>query len=275
MVMIFDCETIPDVQLIKQTMAQTFEEYKLPMQEDLEISKNAQKIQKELSGSEFLPLPYHQVVSIAAVFCNDYGEFIKVGNFPSTGESKEEREESLLKSFFDYLNKHQPKLVSFNGRGFDMPMLLLRAMKYNLSAEAYFEENNPQFNKNKWENYRQRYSEKFHIDLLDSLGNFGVTRGLKLDVIANLIGFPGKFETCGNQVLDLYYQKQEQKIEEYCQSDVLNTYGIYLNYELLKGNINQEDYYNLLQILYEKLPKDKAYSSVFLDTIQRNFKSKG
>lgn len=273
MVMVFDCETIPDVALIKKTFQSEFQSRDIVTQDDLEISKEAQKIQKELSGSEFLPLCYHQVVSIAAVFCDEYGNFKKVGNFSSVGNTKEEQEKSLIKGFLEYLNKHQPKFVSFNGRGFDMPMLLLRAMKYKLSANAYFEVENLQFNKSKWENYRQRYSERFHTDLLDVLGNYGATRGLKLDVLANLVGFPGKFDVCGDMVLDLYYKKEYEKINTYCQSDVLNTYGLYLNYELLSGNLSVQEYQNILLHWRDALPQDKAYYRIFFDTITQQIES--
>lgn len=269
MVMVFDCETILDTALLKQGFKQHFLAHDIKSENlsELELSKKAMEIHKELSGSEFLPICYHQVVSIAAVFCDEFGNFIKVGNFKAVGDSKEEREKSLISAFLEYLNKHQPKLISFNGRGFDMPMLLLRAMKHKLSANAYFEENNPQFNKSKWENYRQRYSERFHTDLLESLGNFGSVRNLKLDVLSNLIGFPGKYDTSGDQVLELYYQEEQEKIDEYCQSDVLNTYGLYLNYELLKGNLTQEDYCGILTGMKEKLPKESGYYEVFCNAI--------
>ncbi len=266
MVMVFDCETILDVELIKAGFAHEFGE-SLQNMSDLEISQRAIEIHKEASGTEFLPICYHQVVSIAAVFCDEFGHFIKVGNFPACGDSKEEREESLLSGFLNYLNKNQPKLISFNGRGFDIPMLLLRSMKYALNAAAYFEENNLQFNKTKWENYRQRYAERFHTDLLESLGNYGVARNLKLDVLAKLVGFPGKYDMSGDAVLTLYYAKEQERIDSYCQSDVLNTYGLYLRYELLKGNLNVEDYCAILEGWREKLPKDKDYSAVFFDTI--------
>lgn len=276
MIMVFDCETILDTALIQKGFRQEFQARKIDIESlgDLEISQTAMAIQKELSDTEFLPIYYHQVVSIAAVFCDDFGRFLKVGNFKSSGDSKEMREKSLIQAFLDYLNKHQPKLVSYNGRGFDLPMLLLRAMKYKLNANAYFEENNPQFNKSKWENYRQRYCERFHIDLLESLGNYGSVRNLKLDILANLVGFPGKYDTNGAQVLQMYYAGQQEKIDEYCQSDVLNTYGLYLNYELLKGNLTLEDYQSILNAWRENLPQDMGYYSVFFDTISAQIESK-
>ena len=277
MVMVFDCESILDTTLLKQGFKQNFIAYNVESEglSDLELSKKAMEIHKEMSGSEFLPICYHQVVSIAAVFCDEFGHFIKVGNFKGVGDSKEAREKSLIQAFLDYLNKHQPKLVSFNGRGFDMPMLLLRSMKYCLSANAYFEENNPQFNKSKWENYRQRYSERFHTDLLESLGNFGSVRNLKLDALSNLIGFPGKYDTSGDQVLELYYQGKQEKIDTYCQSDVLNTYGLYLNYELLKGNLTQEDYCGILMGVKEKLPQESAYYGIFCKAVNGILESLG
>ncbi|EEO25633.1 3'-5' exonuclease [Helicobacter winghamensis] len=274
MVAVFDCETILDVELLKKGFKQAFMDHGINIAQcnDLELSKKAMEIQKEQSGSEFLPICYHQVVSIAAVLCDEYGKFIKVGNFKAKGDSKEEREKSIIQDFLNYLNHKQPKLVSYNGRGFDMPMLLLRAMKYRLSANAYFEENNPEFNKSKWENYRQRYCERFHLDLLEVLGNYGAVRNLKLDVLANLVGFPGKYDTSGDMVLDMYYNGELEKIDTYCQSDVLNTYGLYLNYELLKGNLSNEDYLTILQKWRDKLTKDentknKEYYPVFFDTI--------
>ena len=263
--MVFDCETIPDVQLIKSCFKEEFESRNINFTSDYEISKNAMQIQKEISGSEFLPLPYHKVVSISAVFCDDYGNFKKVGSFSANID--ENREESLIGAFFDYLNSHHPKLVSFNGRNFDIPVLLLRAMKYKIQAESYFEIDNRKYNKNKWDNYRQRYSERFHTDLLDVLSNYSFARGLRLDVVANLLDFPGKYDVSGDMVLDLYYQDNLDKIDEYCQSDALNTYGVYLNYELLQGNLNLDDYNVILKSWCELLPKDKSYYGVFFDKI--------
>lgn len=266
MVCVFDIETVPDVELLKEKFGYEGS--------DVEVCLKAFKEQREKTGSEFLPIAFHKVISIASVLCDEYGRFETVGVFGR--KNKEEKindvniEKITLKEFLKFFNRTQPKLVSFNGRGFDIPTLMLRAMKYNLESLAYFEQDNPQYNKNKWENYRQRYSERFHTDLLDSLGNFGSARGFKLDDVATLCGLPGKYDIGGGDVYCLYYaEKDLERIDEYCQSDVLNTYWIYLKYELLKGNLTLRDYEGILRDWLIKLPKDKGYSPHFQEAIQR------
>lgn len=258
MICVFDCETIPDVELIQKTLGIG--------EEGIRASEAAMQMQEEKSGSSFLPVPYHQVVSIAAVIADDYGRFLKVGNFPKDVQKPEEK--ALIQSFIHYINEHQPKLVSFNGRGFDLPMLFLRAMKYNIACPAYFETDNPQYGKSKWENYKQRYSEQFHIDLLDSLGHFGAARNLKLDVVCSMAGLPGKYDVRGDQVLELYYAGEFEQIRDYCESDVLNTYWLYLKYEVLKGNLTPAEYEDILREFCELLPKNKSYSDIFVESAQ-------
>ncbi|ANV98092.1 3'-5' exonuclease [Helicobacter enhydrae] len=262
MICVFDIETIPDIQLLQEQFG--FQG------SPIEICNQAFAQQEERTGSTFLPIAFHKIISIAAVFCDDYGKFEKIGVFGRKHQITEENIEKVtLGEFLKWFNKANPKLVSFNGRNFDIPTLMLRAMKYNLESLAYFEQDNPTHNKSKWENYRQRYSERFHTDLLDSLGHYGSVRGLKLDDVASLCGLPGKYDICGGDVYDLYYQQNAlQKIDEYCQSDVLNTYWIYLKYEILKGNLTLADYINILQLWLEKLPQDKGYSQIFITKIQ-------
>ena len=168
-----------------------------------------------------------------------------------------------------HFNKSNPKLVSFNGRNFDIPLIMLRAMKYNLNANAYFETENIKQNKTKWENYRSRYSENFHIDLLDCLSSFGAARGIRLDVICKMANIPGKFDTSGDDVFRLYYEGSMQKIDEYCQSDVLNTYWLFLKYLLLQDKIGLEEYKALLDVFFDKIPKDKNYTDIFKKYIKK------
>jgi predicted PolB exonuclease-like 3'-5' exonuclease len=255
MICVFDCETIPDVELIRS-------QFHLDGA-DFEVSMEALELQKGQSGSSFLPIPFHKVVAICAVITDDYGRFEKVSCING------EYEKELIENFLNFIDSKSPKLVSFNGRAFDMPMLLVRAMKYSLSVPAYFEVENRTLHKSKWDNYRYRYSDRFHIDLMDHIGEFGAVRGLKLDLLCSMIGIPGKYDVSGDQVLELYYKNELQKINEYCQSDVLNTYWLYLRYELLKGNLSKEDYLANLAIFKEKLPRKRGYSKIFLDGLQK------
>ena len=258
MISVFDCETIPDAVLIRRIYG--FEG------DDLEVSNQALEAQKEITGSSFLPLPYHKVVAISAVICDDYGNFKKVSSIEG------EDEKDLIKQFLDFIDRKNPKLISFNGRTFDIPMLMIRAMKYNISCPSYFEKDNRMLNKSKWDNYRARYSDRFHVDLMDHIAEFGAVRGLKLDVVCSLIGAPGKYDVSGDQVLDLYYNDEIEKIREYCESDVLNTYWLYLQYELLKGNLTLKDYMTNLLQMSESLPEKRGYSLIFKEFVEKKIK---
>lgn len=255
MICVFDIETIPDTKLL-----QDIYDYK---GSDKEIAQEAIKEQEAKSGSGFLPHTFHKIVAISAVIADEFGTFRKVNSMEGANEKE------LISDFLKFLDSHNPKLISFNGRSFDMPLLMIRALKYNLTCKAYFEVENRELNKNKWENYRSRYSDRFHIDLMDSLSEFGAVRGLKLDHLCTMSGLPGKYDVSGDQVMELYFNEELQKIKEYCESDVLNTYWLYLKYELLKGNVTSEDYLRNLTIMSEKLEKPKAYTAIFQEAIQK------
>ena len=230
------------------------------------LSLRAMEIFKEKTGSEFLPVCFHRVVSISAVMADGFGRFLRV----STLDGESERDK--IAKFLTFIEDFNPRLVSFNGRGFDLPMIMARAMCYDLSAAAYFETNDRDNNKSKWENYRSRYDGRFHLDLLDHISDFGAVRGLKLDHICASVGLPGKYDVHGDQVLQLYYAGEQAKIDEYCRSDVLNTYWLFLKYELLRGKITKDDYLNYIAVMGEFLQKESAgmsYTPVFYDFIER------
>lgn len=253
---VFDCESIPDANLIRKIYG--FDG------NDMEVSLEAFAMQKEQSGSEFLPIIFHRIVAISAVIADEYGKFLRV----STMEGSSEQE--ILSKFINFINEYNPRLVSFNGRGFDLPTIMVRAMRYNISATAYFEIENRELNKSKWDNYRYRNSDRFHLDLLDHISEFGAVRGLKLDTLCASLNLPGKYDVHGDQVFELYYNGDIAKINEYCESDVLNTYWLFLKYELLRGRIIQDDYINFLRAMSEFLNTKKtnmSYSNVFCSAI--------
>ncbi|PSM52328.1 putative polysaccharide biosynthesis protein [Campylobacter blaseri] len=247
LIFVFDCETVPDSDTLRKVFGYEGS--------DLEVAIKAQNEQEEKTGSSFLPVCFHKVVAISAVVADEFGRFLRV----STMEASSEKE--IISKFLTFLNSFNPKLISFNGRGFDLPMLMIRAMKYNLSCPAYYDMEDKITNKNKWENYRQRYSDKFHIDLLDQISEYRSVKGFTLDSLCLSLGLPGKFDVSGDQVLELYYSGEIEKINEYCESDVLNTYLLFLKYEVLKGNITIEDYASYLDYMQSFIRKERANSN--------------
>ena len=243
---VFDCESVPDAGLIRKVYG--FEG------SDEEVSLQALARQKEESGSEFLPLCFHQIVSICAVICDEFGKFIKVNKIEGEDES------AMIEAFFGFIERFSPRLVSFNGKNFDMPVLVLRALKHNVKASAYLDTIS-----DKWNNYKSRYNEQKHCDLLESLGAGGA-RGLRLDTICAMAGLPGKYETNGSQVMSLFYANELEKIHEYCESDTLNTYMLFLKYELCKGNLSDSDYVSYLELMSDYIKthkKGRSYTKIF------------
>lgn len=233
---VFDCESVPDVALIRRLYG-----FK---GDDESVSKMALAAQQDESGNEFLPLPFHRIISICAVICDEFGAFIKVNKID--GDSERE----MIGNFFAFINKYEPRLVSFNGKGFDMPVLVLRALKYNIRANAYLDTIS-----DKWNNYKTRYNDQRHCDLFESLGAW---RGVRLDTVCAMAGLPGKYDTHGDEVMSLFYANKLDKIHEYCESDTLNTYMLFLKYELIKGNLSEEDYLSYLSLMSEYIKAHKS-----------------
>lgn len=234
---VFDCESVPDTELLRKIYG--FEG------DDLSVCKQGLAKSLETSGSEFLALPFHKIVSICAVITDEFGRFIKVNKIEG------ENEKEMIYNFFNFIDKSEPRLVSFNGKNFDMPLLVLRALKYNIKASTYLDTIS-----NKWDNYKSRYSESKHCDLFESLGGFNA-RGLKLDTLCVMANLPGKYDVSGDQVYELYHQNKLEQIHEYCESDTLNTYMLFLKYELIKENLNDEDYKSYLLTMKEYLQNEK------------------
>lgn len=256
---IFDTETVPDVDALRAVYGYAGD--------DKDVMIQAFQMQKEKTSSEFLPINFHKVVAISAVMADEFGKFERVNSIKASSEGE------LIHKFISFINSKNPRLVSFNGRGFDMPMLMIRAMKYNLSCPTYFDTSTD--GKDKWTNYRSRYDGVFHLDLCDHMGDFGAARGIGLDSICKSINIPGKYDTHGDDVFRLYLENDTDKIEEYCESDTLNTYWLFLKYELLRGNITIFDYANYLLVMSEWLENNRAnrgYTEVFYVAIEDELK---
>ena len=120
-------------------------------------------------------------------------------------------------------------------------------MKYCISAPKLYKAGD------KWNNYQQKYSLDWHCDLLDALSDFGSSCRCKMNEVCSILGIPGKIGVDGSKVTDMYDAGKLQDIDNYCETDVLNTYLVYLNYQLLVGNVNNESFIKMNQDLINYL----------------------
>lgn len=146
------------------------------------------------------------------------------------GEGKDEG--GMLADFAEFMGKWEPTLVTWNGRGFDLPVLMLRSLRYGVSAPWYYRK----------PGYRYRYSTDGHLDLCDVFADHGATRMTSLHGAARLIGLPGKDGVDGSQVEALFRTGQIEALRGYCLSDVAQTAFLFLRYRLLVGQLDRATY---------------------------------
>jgi predicted PolB exonuclease-like 3'-5' exonuclease len=146
------------------------------------------------------------------------------------GEGKDEA--GMLADFSEFMARWQPHLVTWNGRGFDLPVLALRALRHGVPLPWYYQD--PE--------YRHRHSEAPHLDLADFLSDRGATRMTSLHGAARLCGLPGKEGLDGSQVEALYRTGQLEALRQYCLSDVVQTAFVFLRSRLLSGQLDRDGY---------------------------------
>ena len=130
-----------------------------------------------------------------------------------------------------------PTLVSFNGRTFDIPLMEMSAFRFGLSIPAWFN-----LHERTYDQKRNRYNMNSHLDLQEVITNYGATRlNGGLNLVANVLGKPGKMGIAGHMVQDLYNEGELGKINDYCRCDVLDTYFVLLRTKVLTGQLTIED----------------------------------
>ena len=185
----------------------------------------------ERFGTEFIPYTYHVPVAVAIIKIDAQLNILDI----VTLDAPEYRSHLITKKFWDGWKVYDmPTLISFNGRTFDIPLMELAAYRYGISIPAWFN-----INDKSYEQRRNRYNQRSHLDLQDVLTNFGATRlNGGLNLAANLLGRPGKMGIAGHMVQDLYNEGQIDRINDYCRCDVLDTYFVFLRSKVLTGDLN-------------------------------------
>ena len=237
-ILVFDIETIPDCEGIRRIHELPAE---LPDAEVAEIAFQKRRVQS--GGSDFLPVHLHRVVVISCVLRNDDGLRIFSLGEPQDGEA------GAIQRFFDGMEKYVPQLVTWNGRSFDLPVLVSRGMVNSVRAACFWETGGD----SKFNNYVNRFHDR-HLDLMDVLGLYA-GRGSPLGELARLAGFPGKLGVGGGAVWDSYRAGQVEAIRNYCEADTVNTYLLYLRFQMMRCAYTRERYESECQLLRATLEK--------------------
>jgi predicted PolB exonuclease-like 3'-5' exonuclease len=242
-VLTFDIETVPDTEGIRRLLS-------LPAQMPAaEVAAIAFAQRREKTGNDFLPLHLHRVVAIACALRER--DSFKVWSLGDPADP----EPVLVQRFFDGIDKYTPQLVSWNGGGFDLPVLHYRGMIHGIRAARYWDmgEDDRDF---KWNNYISRYHSR-HLDLMDLLSLYQGRATAPLNEIAQLLGLPGKLGLAGAKVWETYQDGGIKAIRDYCETDVANTYLIFLRFQLMRGALDETEHRRELDLVHGMLSRSQ------------------
>ena len=223
--LVFDIETVPDAELGRRLGYAG---------DDAEVAAQMLAAREEETGSSFLPHEQHRIVAISTLLRS--GDQLQVWSVGSVDSP----EDDLVRRFFGGIDKLVPTLVSWNGSGFDLPVLHYRMLRHGIASPTYWEtgERDRDF---KWNNYLNRYHAR-HLDLMDVLAAYQARGRASLEHTALLLGLPGKLGMSGDQVFDYWKAGRVAEIRAYCETDVFNTYLVWLRFQLIRGQLSAGDH---------------------------------
>lgn len=242
--LVFDIETVPDTKGLRRLHGLD------DGLSDLDVAEFAYARRRIQAGHDFLPPHLQRVVAISCVLRE--GSAFKVWSLGGV----EEEEAILIQRFYDGIERYTPQLVSWNGSGFDLPVLHYRSMIHGLNAARYWDmgEDDREF---RYNNYISRYHSR-HIDLMDLLALYNGRNFVPLDEMAQLIGCPGKLGMDGAKVWSAFANGEIRAIRDYCETDVVNTYLVYLRFQLMRGQISEDRHASECTLVRETLAKHDA-----------------
>jgi predicted PolB exonuclease-like 3'-5' exonuclease len=222
--LIFDVETVADGDLIRRVR---YSDTELSAAEAITRYRDELMEQK---GKDVIPVTFMLPISVAiAKVKSDFRlDDLTVLDAP------EYRPAEIARRFWQgWRHYGRPAFVTFNGRGYDLPVLELAAYRYGLALPEWFNVEARSF-----EQSRNRYNTTAHIDLMDLISNFSAVRVVGgLNLLANLIGKPGKTGIDGSMIQDMYDAGEVESINDYCRCDVLDTYFVFLRTRVLLGQL--------------------------------------
>jgi 3'-5' exonuclease len=209
-IIVWDLETVPDLPAAARM---------------LDMVNAAEADVREAIGPGFPKHPLHKIACIGA-YRQPQGWRVDALGAPNISQRTEAE---LISSFVERIGELRPQLITFNGHGFDLPVLRYRAMVNRVSAAGL-----------QVRQYFHRYTEDA-VDLCDIMGSYSPGSKVKLDEIAKILGLPGKPEGIdGSRVEELVTAGRIEEVARYCESDVVNTYRVWLIHELFRGTMTPE-----------------------------------
>lgn len=241
--MVFDVETVPDVEGGRRV-------YGLHELSDSEVAQAMFQLRMAKTGNDFLAHHLHRIVAISIVFRKD--DQFRVW---SLGDPDSDEPE-LLRRFFDGLERFTPTLVSWNGGGFDLPVIHYRSLRHGIQAPTYWNIGDQQ-REFRFNNYLNRF-HWLHTDLMDVLSGYQARALAPLDEISTLLGLPGKMGKSGSNVWESFQANDIEGIRNYCETDVLNTYLVYLRFEYIRGHLSADKYIDEKTLVRNTLAASKG-----------------
>ena len=249
-VLAFDIETVPDVAAGRRLLG-------LDGLADEAVAEAMLQRRRQQTGNDFLPQHLQRVVAIAcALRTRESFKLWCIGE-PGSGEAE------LVQRFFDGIERYTPDLVSWNGTGFDLPVLNFRALFNSVRAPRYWEvgESDRDF---RYNNYLNKYHWR-HTDLMEALAGFEPRARAPLDEVARLCGLPGKQGLDGSRVWDEVRAGGLAQVRDYCEIDALNTYLLALRFDLLRGLLTPEALASEQATVRDALARDgRAHLTAYL-----------
>lgn len=254
-ILVFDIETIPDIEGGQRI-------FDLDGLDDKSTAKAMFHLRKQQTGDDFLPHHLHKIAAISTVYRGLGDDMEPEVVVQSLGDDKSSEAE-LLELFFAKIAERTPLLISWNGAGFDLPVIHYRMLKNRIVTEGYWEQ--------KYDNSTSSSAGKClrgdsaqHIDLKAELASYNSAAIASLNDISLLLGYPGKRGMDGSQVWQEYLKGNLSDIRNYCETDVLNTYLLYLRFLLMHGKLKQEELEREYQLLRGFLDQsDKSHLTEF------------
>jgi 3'-5' exonuclease len=243
-ILVFDIETVPDVAGIRRVhdIAQSVD--------DAGVLDWFLQRRRAATGGDFAPLHLQKVVAIACAMRDAAG--IRIWSIGDAADPEPE----LIRRFFDGIEKYTPQLVSWNGGGFDLPVLHHRALILGIGAARYWDwgDDDREF---RFNNYLARFHTR-HLDLMDVVAQYQPRASAGLDAIARLCGFPGKLGMDGSAVGAAIAAGRIDDVRNYCECDALNTYLVYQRFRLMRGEADAGEYAREISLVRERVGASDA-----------------